>query len=197
MLHLSHHTAKDWGRSAVFHIDTILLDHAHLERKAAGTAMMMLFKYSHHAVLAEPLSELAREELAHFELVLSHLKERGLAYKILRAAPYAGQLRELSRKKDPEQLLDLMLCSALIEARSCERMQLLTEALTEPALKELYAGLLKAEARHHRLYVELAELLFPRAQVSERLAELAEGEGRIVASAPNVPRLHNNAPERL
>ena len=192
MLHLSHHTAKPWGAAAVFHIDTILLDHAHLERKAAGTAMMMLFKYSHLEVLAEPLSELAREELAHFELVLSHLKRRGLKYKVLRAAPYAGRLRELTRSKDPEQLLDLMLCSALIEARSCERMLLLAEALSDEPLKELYSGLLKAEARHHRLYIDLAEMVFPKTQVNERLAELAEGEGRIVAEAPTLPRLHAN-----
>jgi tRNA-(ms[2]io[6]A)-hydroxylase len=194
MLHLAYRTAKEWGTAAVFHIDTILLDHAHLERKAAGTAVTLLFKYSHLEALAEPLSELAREELAHFELVLSHLKQRGIAYRSHRAAPYAGQLRQLVRTKDPEQLLDLLLCSALIEARSCERMQLLAEALTDAPLRELYAGLLRAEARHHRLYIDLAEQIFPRAEVAARLAELAEGEGRIVAEAPTLPRLHNNAP---
>ena len=116
----------------------------------------------------------------------------GLKYKVLRAAPYAGRLRELTRSKDPEQLLDLMLCSALIEARSCERMLLLAEALSDEPLKELYSGLLKAEARHHRLYIDLAEMVFPKTQVNERLAELAEGEGRIVAEAPTLPRLHAN-----
>ncbi len=190
MLHLAVATEPDWGRKALAHVDEILLDHAHLEKKAAGTAVNLLFRYSSIARLAQPLSEVAREELAHFELVLGHLQQRGLPYKAQRAAPYAGQLRLLVRSKEPEQLLDLLLCSTLIEARSCERMQLLSEALEDEPLRALYAGLLRAEARHHALYLELAEALYPRAEVRERLQELAQGEAKIIAEAPSLARMH-------
>lgn len=191
MLHLAFETPAEWGPWAAESIDEILLDHAHCEKKAAGTAVNLLFRYPEHPELMQPLSELAREELVHFEEVLQVLKQRGVPFGRQRPSPYAGRLMTAVRAKEPERLLDTLLCCALIEARSCERMKLLAQHLGEPSLVRLYRGLLAAEARHHRMYLDLAERIFVSEVVELRLSELAEHEGQVVCSAPSEPRLHN------
>lgn len=191
MLHLASQTDPGWALRAVQHIDEILLDHAHLEKKAASCALQLIFRYPEHSVLLRPLSELAREELEHFELVLSVLESRGLTYRMLRPSPYPGKLRAAERKEEPLRLLDTLLSSGIIEARSCERMKLLSEALPAGPLQELYRGLLASEARHHRLYYELAVSIFDEPTVRERLSELARHEAEILDTLPKEPRLHN------
>lgn len=192
MLHLASKTPADWGPRAVANIDTILLDHAHLEKKAASTALNLIFRYPDRPQMLVPLSELAREELRHFELVLGHLRARGKDFARLRPSPYAGKLLEAVRLGSPKtRLIDTLLCCALIEARSCERMRLLSEALPEGELKAMYVGLLASEAQHHMLYIELAETIAPTAAVRARLDELAAHEAAVIAAAPPQPRLHN------
>lgn len=192
MLHLQYKTPPEWGPRAVAQIDTILLDHAHLEKKAASTALNLIFRYPDRPQMLVPLSELAREELRHFELVLGHLRARGKTFERLRPSPYAGKLLEAVRVGSPRtRLVDTLLCCALIEARSCERMRLLAEALPPGELQVMYAGLLASEARHHMLYIELAETVQPSTVVRARLDELAAHEAQIVADPPPEPRLHN------
>jgi tRNA-(ms[2]io[6]A)-hydroxylase len=183
-------TDPAWTARALDRLDEILIDHAHCEKKAAGMALRLLFSYPGHDFLQQPLAGLAREELAHFAQVLAALRARGLRLRPLRAAPYAGRLRERVRRGEPGRLVDLLLCCALIEARSCERFGLLAGSVPDPGLARLYAGLLEAEARHHALYVDLAAELLPRAEVSERLAELARHEARVLEEAPAPARLH-------
>jgi tRNA 2-(methylsulfanyl)-N6-isopentenyladenosine37 hydroxylase len=191
MLRLAAATDPSWARFAVDHLDAMLLDHAHCEKKAAGTAVGLLFRYPHCAGLQAPLAELAREELAHFEAVLAQLARRGVPFGPQRPAPYAGRLHAFVRRREPERLLDLLLCAAAIEARSCERLGLLAGAVDDAPLRGLFEGLLAAEARHHRLYVELAESLHPRAAVRARLAEVLACEAEAVAAAPPaLARLH-------
>ena len=191
MLRLAVATDPAWGRFAAARLDEVLLDHAHCEKKAAGAALTLLFRYPQHGALQAPLAALAREELSHFEAVLAELGRRGLAFGRQRPAPYAGRLHAIVRREEPGRLLDLLLCCAAIEARSCERLALLREAVEEPALRSLYAGLLAAEARHHRLYVELAEAVFERSAVRARLDEVLAHEARVLAEAPAaLPRLH-------
>lgn len=190
MLHLASVTAPDWAERAARQIDTILLDHCHLEKKAASTALTLVFRYPEHVALARPLSELAREELTHFELVLEHLERRGVPYQKIRPAPYAGKLMSIVRTKEPDRLLDTLLVCSFIEARSCERMQLLSGAL-EGELAELYAGLLASEARHHGLYLRLARTVFGAEAVEARLHEVAAHEASVLVDAPREPRLHN------
>ena len=191
MLHLAFETPPGWGPWAARSIDEILLDHAHCEKKAAGTAVKLMFRYPEHAELMRPLSELAREELEHFEEVLRLLDARGVPFGRQRPSPYAGRLMTAVRASEPDRLLDTLLCCALIEARSCERMKLLANHLEDASLVRLYRGLLAAEARHHRAYVDLAQGMFSRAEVQERLHVLAEHEARVVRAAPREPRLHN------
>jgi tRNA-(ms[2]io[6]A)-hydroxylase len=198
LLNLAAPTDPAWTGRALAHLDEILLDHAHCEKKAAATALGLIFRYPEQPALMAPLSRLAREELAHFEEVLRHLEARGTPFCRLPPSPYAAQLTAAIRTHEPAKLLDTLICCALIEARSCERMKLLAEALDgrgdEPALRDLYRGLLQSEARHHQSYLDLAELVYPgpRAEVRDRLRALALHEARVLSQAPPLPpRLHN------
>ncbi len=190
MLELAAATHPAWAARAVARLDELLIDHAHCEKKAAGTAVQLLFRYPHHAALLTPLSQLAREELAHFEQVLALLAERGLAFGRHRPGPYAGKLREVERTHEPERLLDTLLCCAVIEARSCERFGLLAEAAPDAGLAQFWTRLLEAEARHHGLYVKLARSLAPEAAVKARLRELASHEAAVLAEARFTGHLH-------
>lgn len=194
MLNLAAPTSPGWAKRALDHVDAVLLDHAHCERKAAGTAVNLLFRYPEHGFLQEPLSRLAREELAHFEQALRRLAERGIPFGRQRPSPYAGKLKQNVRNGEPARLVDTLLVCALIEARSCERFGLLADAAEaggrEAALGAWYRGLLAAEARHHAVYVDLAARLVPRRDVEARLAELALAEAAILAEPPPFPRLH-------
>lgn len=190
MLHLASTTDPAWLPRADAHLDEVLLDHAHCEKKAAGAAVKLLFGYPHHRFLQEPLAELAREELDHFQQVLALLDDRGVAYQTIRPSPYGMALHGCVRRDDPDRLLDLLCVAALIEARSCERFQLLAEGSQDAAARALYASLLASEARHHGLYLELASELVGRAVAEARLGELAQEEARIVSAPCEWVRLH-------
>lgn len=191
MLRLAVDTGPAWGAFAASRLGEVLLDHAHCEKKAAGAAVTLLFRYPQHAALQAPLAAVAREELGHFEAVLGELGRRGIAFARQRPAPYAGRLHALVRAGEPERLLDLLLACAAIEARSCERLGLLRDALDDERLRGLYGELLAAEARHHRLYVDLAEALFPKEAVRARLAEVLAHEAQVLREAPaGLARLH-------
>jgi tRNA-(ms[2]io[6]A)-hydroxylase len=190
MLRLASRTGAAWATHALAHLDEVLLDHAHCEKKAAGAALTLLFQYPDQAAWQAPLAALAREELAHFEAVLGWLGQRGLAFRRQRPSPYAGRLRSATAAREPARRVDALLCAALIEARSCERLGLLAEALPDPGLAGFYRSLHAAEARHHAIYVELACQAAPRDAVATRLAELAAHEARVLAELPPLARLH-------
>ena len=182
MLNLASETSAEWIAHALANLDDILVDHAHCEKKAAGGALRLLFRYPQHGFLQQPLSQLAREELEHFELVLRTLAARSTPFGRQRPSAYGGKLHALVRQGEPDRLVDLLLVAALIEARSCERFKLLAGALPEPKLAALYDELLASEARHHQTYVDLACRLEPPSRVRERLAVLARHEAEILAA---------------
>jgi tRNA-(ms[2]io[6]A)-hydroxylase len=193
MLRLQSNTSPRWVEHALNHLDVLLIDHAHCEKKAASTAINLIFRYPEHSVLLTPLSELAREELEHFELVLEVIRARGDDYRRLKPSAYAGKLMTAVRREEPYKLLDMLICCALIEARSCERMKLLSEALSDVdvELSELYRGLLASEARHHSLYLDLASKIFDPDQVKERLHSLALHESEILVDPADELRMHS------
>jgi len=192
MLHLAQATDPSWTAQALAHVDEILLDHAHCEKKAASTAISLIFRYPEHPSLMVPLARLAREELAHFEEVVDLLRDRGGEFRRLPPSPYAARLTAAVRTHEPARLLDTLLCCGLIEARSCERMTLLAGALDDPALKKLYRGLLACEARHFDTYLDLARGLdlAPEGELVQRLHELAAHESAVLHGPPEAPRLH-------
>jgi len=190
VLRLASATDDAWVGRALAHLDEILVDHAHCEKKAASTAVSLLFRYPEHEALLAPLARLAREELRHFEVVLGHLAARGVRFRHQMPSPYAERLLRAIRRTEPARLVDTLLCMALIEARSCERLRLLAAAVPDAALAVLYRGLLASEARHHRTYVALAGRVAPAAAVRARLATLAGHEASVLADTPPLARLH-------
>jgi tRNA-(ms[2]io[6]A)-hydroxylase len=180
-----------WLEQALAHPDTVLIDHAHCERKAAGAALQLMFRYPSDGELAAVLSPLAREELEHFELVQRLLIRRQIPLRPLAAAPYGAGLARLVRRQEPQRLLDSLLVAGLIEARSHERMALLAAHSPDPELAALYGDLLASEARHFGLYWVLAERRFPRPQLINRLEELAQDEAALLAQLHPQPRMHS------
>ena len=124
MFELAEETDSRWANSVLEHLDDLLLEHAHLERKAASNALQLMFRYPDRPSMQKPLSELAREELRHFEAVLEVMARRSLTFQPQQPGPYAGKLMQIVSPREPRQLLDRLLCAAVIEARSCERMKL-------------------------------------------------------------------------
>jgi tRNA-(ms[2]io[6]A)-hydroxylase len=180
-----------WLEQALAHPELLLIDHAHCERKAAGAALQLMFRYPSDGELAAVLSPLAREELEHFERVQALLERQGLGLRALAAPPYGATLAALVRRNEPERMLDSFLVAGLIEARSHERMALLAAHSPDPELGELYADLLASEARHFGLYWVLCERRWPRPVVAERLAALAQQEAVILANLHPQPRMHS------
>ena len=179
-----------WIEAARAATETILIDHAHCEKKAASTALGFIFRYPERRELAGAMSRVAREELVHFERVMGELEERGIELRKMTPSPYGAELYKNVRSWQPAKLVDELLVSALIEARSCERFSLLAEHLEDRGLAELYEELGVAERRHAALYVELACKVVARAEVEERLSILAAREAAIIV-APGAPlRLH-------
>jgi tRNA-(ms[2]io[6]A)-hydroxylase len=191
MLNLASETDPQWVEDALAEREVVLIDHTHCEKKAAGAAVRLLFSYPHHRFLQEPLSRLAREELEHFETLLSFLDRRGIVYRSMPPSPYGARLHRLVRREEPDRAVDVLLVAALIEARSCERMRLLAEAIEgDEELADFLRELLPCEARHHRLYVDLAVQVGGREPARARLAELALAEAKIIAEPTTFVRLH-------
>ena len=149
-------TPASWIEKALADIPTLLIDHAHCERKAASTALSLLHRHIQYSNVCYRLSRLAREEMRHFEQVHRLMTKRGITYKPLTASRYAKTLHDLVRPSDPGLLLDQLLIAAIIEARSCERFAAIAPHLDE-TLTKFYMGLLASEARHYSMYVDLAQ----------------------------------------
>ncbi|WP_030008149.1 tRNA-(ms[2]io[6]A)-hydroxylase [Picosynechococcus sp. NKBG042902] len=184
-------TRPEWIELALNNLDTILLDHSHCERKAAGVALNMMFRYPSAVELVKALTAIAKEELEHFELVNQWLERKNIPLAPLNAPPYGGQLRKLIRPQEPERLLDSLLISALIEARSHERLGLLGEHCPEPDLAKFYRGLMASEARHYGAYWVLATTYYEQDLVNQRLEELAIAESEILSTLHPEPRIHS------
>lgn len=180
-----------WLEQALAHPELLLIDHAHCERKAAGAALQLMFRYAGDAELAAVLSPLAREELEHFEHVLALLQRRRIPLRPLAAPPYGSELGRAVRRQEPERMLDSFLVAGLIEARSHERMALLAQHAADAELRRLYGDLLASEARHFGLYWLLCERRWPRAQVIERLQQLAALEASLLTDLHPEPRMHS------
>ncbi len=184
-------TNEDWINLAISNPMEILLDHAHCERKAAGVALQLMFRYVGEPGLSEVLSPIAREELEHFERVLSILNTRGIKLQKLASPPYAAILAKNIRKDEPLRMLDSFLVAGLIEARSHERMKLLSVHSHDIELRKLYADLLKSEARHFGIYWKLADERFERNSLISRLEDLAKVESDALVKMHHEPRMHS------
>lgn len=186
-------TPAAWYERAVRDWRELLVDHANCEKKAASTALSLIFTYSEDMELTDRLSRLAREELRHFEQVQKLMRELQVPFKRMSPSRYGEGLRKMVRRDDPDRLLDLLLCGALIEARSCERFIGLAPRLEEP-LAGFYGGLAASEARHHTLYLRLAEQRADGQDWRARLRALADVEAALATSPDEQFRFHSGAP---
>ncbi len=184
-------TSEDWIDLAISNPMEILLDHAHCERKAAGVALQLMFRYVNEPGLSEVLSPIAREELEHFERVLSILNSRGRKLQKLASPPYGSILAKKICKDEPIRMLDSFLVAGLIEARSHERMTLLSIHSPDLELRNLYADLLKSEARHFGIYWKLADERFDRNILTSRWEALAKVESDALLEMHQEPRMHS------
>ncbi|HEY5313418.1 MAG TPA: tRNA-(ms[2]io[6]A)-hydroxylase [Pirellulales bacterium] len=191
MLSLHSKTSDRWLASVEAHLDEVLLDHAHCEKKAAGTAMNLIFAYVDRVELVKELSAIVTEELEHFRLVIDLLESRGVRFRRLKPSTYGQRLGELVRKQEPERAVDRLLVAGLIEARSCERFAILKDRLSDRTLAGFYADLFESEARHHATYVQLARQFAPADTIDRRLEELAAAEADIIASGESEARMHS------
>jgi tRNA-(ms[2]io[6]A)-hydroxylase len=181
-------TDPRWAGIAAGDLGATLGDHAHCEKKAAASALKLVADHPDRPDLVRALARLAQEELQHFLAVLAELSRLGMVLPPDAGDPYAQALVRLV-SSGPGALVDRLLVSALIEARSCERLLLLAGALPEPRLQELYGRLARSEAGHERLFLDLAVAVGGDAALA-RLEALAGAEAGIVAALPLLPRIH-------
>ena len=188
-------TPDAWVSAACERWQDLLVDHMGCEKKAASTALALIFAYPEDAALTLALSRLAREELRHFEQVQALMLS--LQVPFARATPgrYAGALRAVSRTSEPHRKLDLLLTGALIEARSAERFAKLWPRLPAP-LDRFYGQLQRSEARHFRLYLRLAIQAAHDSGLDwrERLKALATREAELVTQQDDQFRFHSGPP---
>ncbi|TLX53700.1 tRNA-(ms[2]io[6]A)-hydroxylase [Stutzerimonas nosocomialis] len=184
-------TPAGWIEQALAHQDVLLIDHANCEKKAASTALTLLFRYVEKADLQYKLSRLAREELRHFEQVAALMKKRGVAYRPVSASLYAQRLHKHIRTSEPHKLVDTLIVGAFIEARSCERFYRLAPHLDEE-LGTFYRSLLKSEARHYQDYLKMAAQ-YAGEPIDDRVAFFAEVERDAILTPDEELRFHSGA----
>jgi tRNA 2-(methylsulfanyl)-N6-isopentenyladenosine37 hydroxylase len=175
-----------------------MIDHANCEKKAASTALSLMFAYAEDLPLTDKMSRLAREELRHFEQVSQLMRTQGITPQRLAPGRYAERLRRLVAKDEPRREIDLMICGAFIEARSCERFAALAQTIEAP-LSDFFKGLHAAEARHHKVYLDLARRAAKRAQLppcalEEKLQAFAALEAQLITEPDPDFRFHSGPP---
>jgi tRNA 2-(methylsulfanyl)-N6-isopentenyladenosine37 hydroxylase len=174
----------------------LLVDHANCEKKAASTALALIFAYPDDRKLTSALSRLAREELRHFEQVQRMMETLEVPHIRQKPGRYGAGLRATMRTADPGRKLDLLLIGALIEARSAERFRLLAPHLPEP-LSDFYSTLERSEARHFELYLNLAhdqDATSGNAESQRRLQSIAECEAELATAPDEAFRFHSGTP---
>jgi tRNA-(ms[2]io[6]A)-hydroxylase len=188
-------TPAAWVQEACAAADILLIDHANCEKKAASTALSLMFAYAEDLDLTGKMSRLAREELRHYEQVTKLVKSLGIVPRRLSPGRYAEALRRLVAKAEPHREVDLMICGAIIEARSCERFAALAPAIGGAA-GDLFHGLHAAEARHYKVYLELAKRAANRANVAlgPRLEQFALREAGLITGHDAEFRFHSGTP---
>ncbi len=193
-------TPKEWLDEAVNNLDILMQDHANCEKKAAGTAMNLMFRYSFFKDLQVKLAQLVREEMLHYEQVLEFMTKRGQEWKGLSAGRYAGGLRKEIRTYEPEALIDVLVIGAFVEARSCERFYALAPRVDDE-LGRYYRYLLKSESRHFEDYLALAldvaktaKMKDPEEDIQQRIEHIREVEKNLILTPDDTFRFHSGIP---
>ena len=183
-------TPDRWLENALDNQTLMLIDHANCEKKAASTALNLIYRYTDNFELLNKMSRLAREEMRHFEQVIAIMKRRNIEYLHISASRYAAGMREQARANDPGKLVDMLVIGAFIEARSCERFARLAPYLDDE-LEAFYTSLLKSEGRHYQDYLKLAKKAAGGQGIDDRVALFAECERRLIEQPDTEFRFHS------
>lgn len=185
-------TPKEWIEAALQQKSVLLIDHANCEKKAAATAMNLMYRYVDRPELLQKMSQLAREELLHFEQVVRLMQKRGIDYEHIGPARYASGLREHVRSFEPAKLVDTLIIGAFVEARSCERFAAIAPCL-DKEIRKFYLSLLKSESRHFEDYLGLAQL-YSDEDITVRVNFFRQVEKSLIHSPDDTFRFHSGIP---
>jgi len=183
-------TPDAWVERALQEPELMLVDHANCEKKAASTALNLMYRYVDDFELLNKMSRLAREELRHFEQVIGIMEERNISYPQINASRYAAELRKPVRTYEPARLIDTLIVGAIIEARSCERFAKLAPHLDDE-LNKFYMSLLKSESRHFQDYLHLAKKAANGESIDDRVALFLSRDKSLVESSDEEFRFHS------
>ena len=183
-------TPDQWIQNALANQALLLLDHANCEKKAASTAINLMFRYVGDFDMMHKMSRLAREELRHYEQVMQIMQKRKIPYEQITPGRYAGELRKIVRTHEPGRYIDTLIIGAIIEARSCERFAKLAPYLDDE-LRDFYLSLLKSESRHYEDYLKLAKRAAEGQDISARVEEFLNLEKGLIESADSEFRFHS------
>ena len=186
-------TPMSWIEHACGSLDTLLIDHANCEYKAAATGMSLIHKYRANTQLQRLMARLVREEMLHYGQVLMFMERFGVAYRPLSASRYAQTLRESMRSEEPGRLTDLLIVGAVVEARSCERFASLWPHLPD-ALGKYYRSLLRSEGRHYQDYLELALQTTDQTTLQARLDVFLSLDATLITTPDQTFRFHSGVP---
>lgn len=190
---LGSRTSQSWVTHALNNLPLIIQDHANCEKKAAGTAMNLIFRYEFSFDLQKKLAQLIREEMLHYEQVISLMEDRGQPWEYLSAGRYAKGMLKYKRTFEPEAMIDVLIIGAFIEARSCERFSALAERIEDERLARYYRYLLKSESRHFEDYLALAREL-SQGSIEDRVLFFKEVEADLISSPDTELRFHSGEP---
>ena len=189
-------TPKLWLTAALADLPTIIQDHANCEKKAAGTAMNLIFRYMSHTELQLKLAQLIREEMLHYEQVMGLMAERGQVWQHIPAGRYAAGMLKHKRTFEPAAMVDVLIIGAFIEARSCERFAALADVVDDERLAKYYRYLLKSESRHFEDYLALARSISEE-DITERVNFFRDVENHLITTPDNELRFHSGFPNWL
>ena len=186
-------TPDAWVEAALQNQSLLLLDHANCEKKAASTAITLMYRYVGDFEMMHKMSRLAREELRHYEQVMSIMEARGIPYEQITPCRYASELRKPVRTHEPGRFIDTLIVGAIIEARSCERFAKVAPHLDEE-LKAFYLSLLKSESRHYEDYLHLARKAAKGEDISDRIDIFLQLEKELIETPDTEFRFHSGVP---
>ncbi len=189
-------TPKLWLTAALADLPTIIQDHANCEKKAAGTAMNLIFRYMSHTELQLKLAQLIREEMLHYEQVMGLMAERGQVWQHIPAGRYAASMLKHKRTFEPAAMVDVLIIGAFIEARSCERFAALADVVDDERLAKYYRYLLKSESRHFEDYLALARSISEE-DITDRVNFFRDVENDLITTPDNELRFHSGVPNWL
>jgi len=192
MLGLKLATDPRWVNIVESNISEILTDHAYCEQKATSNAIYLIVNFPEHTDLVTDMIKLAQEELSHFEMVHERIKERGFVLGRERKDEYVGELYTFMRKGHVRKLvlIDRLLFSALIEARSCERFKLLSEQIKDEELSKFYHELMISEATHYTTFIGYARKYGEGEDIDKRWQEFLEYEASILSNYGKRETMH-------